>query len=171
MRGDYAPQYDTPCVLLRDSDTDVEAVIDFAKGISATFEEEPGDKMFVIQFPDRPQELYSEEALRRSRPFSSKKDDSSESLTDSVVVHLAGTAVRLGNRIIQRCLICGEKLCDNLGSVAPLNEYGSVLTFPVWGIGELVEHTGNRWAVVGETDSPNFQEGSFPENCCVELVK
>lgn len=90
---------------------------------------------------------------------------------DDSVVHLAGNPVRLGDRIIQRCLICGEKLCDNAGLMFELAEDGTVPNFPIWEVGSLVEHSGSRWSVVGQTDNPNFEAGCFPERCCIELVE
>ena len=66
LTEDYAPQYNTPCVLLEPLQYDADQIIDYAKRIGAVFLEDPESICYVIQFPGRPQELYTEEALRRS---------------------------------------------------------------------------------------------------------
>lgn len=63
MTDDYAPQFQTPCVLLDENDHDADAVIAFASRIGAYFNDEPGSRCLVLQFPGRPQ------AMRRSKQF------------------------------------------------------------------------------------------------------
>ncbi len=87
------------------------------------------------------------------------------------VVHLAGNSVVLGDRCIQRCLICGEKLCDNLSAMVAQDAHGTAPPFATWGLGAWIEHEGNRWGVIGETDSPTFKWDQIPEDCCLELVE
>ena len=86
-------------------------------------------------------------------------------------VHLAGNRVVLGDRIIQRCLICGERLSDNLNVAMPVGPNGEVPQFVTWGVGDWVEHDGNRWSVIGTTESPEFGPTQIPANCCVDLIE
>ena len=91
-----------------------------------------------------------------------------------MTTHLAGNTVRLGDRAIQRCLICGYKLCDNLGTMVPVRPDGSAPPFVTFGIGVWVEVTeGSPIAlrVVGETDSPSFDDHQIPNGCCIDLVE
>lgn len=87
------------------------------------------------------------------------------------VVHLAGNAIRLGDRIIQRCFICGEKLCDNLNVAIPVNQDGSDPSFATFGVGAWVENEGNRMSVIGESESPQMDSSEIPDGCCVDLVE
>lgn len=89
-------------------------------------------------------------------------------------VHLAGTPVTLGDRVIQRCFICGMKLCDNLGAMAPVGPNGEAPAFPTFGVGDWIEVTPGNPTVyrsVGKTESPQITEGDVPENCCLEMVE
>lgn len=77
MRVEMSEQYQVPCVIL-DGDEPFEDVINAALDAEA-FLIPPGEDEdhFVIQFPDRPMELYTEEALRRSldnRPLDEDSD-------------------------------------------------------------------------------------------------
>jgi len=48
----------------------VDEVIDIARDEGATFEDDGGEENFVVELPDRPQEVYTEGALRRSlKPY------------------------------------------------------------------------------------------------------
>jgi hypothetical protein len=81
--------------------------------------------------------------------------------------HLAGPAITVGGRVIQRCSLCGEKLCDNLNMAAPINEDGSVPEFPTWKVGRLVQvESGNptRWSLLEDTDK-------LPKDSCIALVE
>jgi len=66
MTKDYAPQYQKPCVLLSEMPETASEIINYAVSIGAHTEEEPGERSFVIQFPGRPQELYSAHAILRT---------------------------------------------------------------------------------------------------------
>jgi len=68
MRNIFASQYGTACIQLHKGD-DIEEVIEFAKEQGAQYEEEPNDWVFVVEFPDRFPELYTERALRGSFPI------------------------------------------------------------------------------------------------------
>lgn len=60
----YAPQYGTPCITVEPGDS-AEGVIAEAEDQGAVFNDGE-DLCFVVQLPDRPQELYTERALRAS---------------------------------------------------------------------------------------------------------
>ncbi len=82
------------------------------------------------------------------------------------VTHAAGPVVGIKGRIIQRCPVCGEKLCDSLNTAMPLNPDGSIPEFPTWAEGALVEIDGNRSSLVGE-----FLTMELPVNFCLVLVE
>lgn len=88
----------------------------------------------------------------------------------TTVTHMAGASVGVAGRVIQRCLVCGEKLCDNKGTAAPVNPDGSPPVFPTFAQGALVQvEPGNptRFSVVGEFVSPD----PLPDDFCWELVE
>lgn len=70
MRLGYAEQYQAVCVIVESSDlpialTEIDDTIEWAAEQGATFDEE-GDECYVIRFPGRPPELFTEAALRGS---------------------------------------------------------------------------------------------------------
>ncbi len=91
----------------------------------------------------------------------------------NTVTHLAAPAFRLSDgdheRVIQRCMICGEKLCDSLNAAMPLRPDGTADSFPTWPPGRMVQATvgGNptRWLLLDEDD------GRLPKDSCLELVE
>jgi hypothetical protein len=86
-------------------------------------------------------------------------------------VHLAGNRVVIGDRVIQRCLICGDRLTDipDLSCTAvPEGMPRQVATFEV---GAWVKRDGNMLIVVGRTESPEFGKSEVPEHCCVDLIE
>lgn len=87
------------------------------------------------------------------------------------VTHVAGPVVRIGcgcagTRIIQRCAVCGEKLCDNVNTSMPLNPDGTQPEFPTWAEGNFVWHEGNGWHLIGP-----FESEPMPEDFCIDLVE
>jgi hypothetical protein len=63
----YAEQYNTPCLIINNlADWTANYLIDWAEEIGAIYEDEPGSICYVIQFPGRPQELYTENAIKRT---------------------------------------------------------------------------------------------------------
>lgn len=71
----YAEQYGTRCITIEreslismqlEPNLATEELMTLADHNGATYDDEPGSTCYVIQFPDRPQELYTESALRRS---------------------------------------------------------------------------------------------------------
>lgn len=82
--------------------------------------------------------------------------------------HLAGPAIIVSGRTIQRCLICGAKLCDSLNCMIPLEADGSVPEFPTWPKGEWVQVTTGvsgmtNWTLLGDSEK-------IPEDSCVEFI-
>lgn len=76
MKTEISDQYGCPCIVIDDDDmtqmgldkNGADRIIEEAREEHATFEDEPGSICYVIQFPNRPMELYTESALRRSFP-------------------------------------------------------------------------------------------------------
>lgn len=67
MRLGFAKQYQKSCIILEEGDLP-EDVIERAEREDAIFWEGPDELAFVVQFPNRPKELYSRDALMRSFP-------------------------------------------------------------------------------------------------------
>lgn len=88
-----------------------------------------------------------------------------------MIVHLAGTSINVAGRIIQRCAICGEKLCDSKNVAIPLEEDGTPGKFATWPVGGWIETEGSFSIVVGETETPTIEAYQIPSECCVELLE
>jgi hypothetical protein len=86
----------------------------------------------------------------------------------NTVSHLAGPWVDFGGRIIQRCVVCGEKLCDNKNTAQPLNADGSVPTFPTFERGHFIQvsvgENPRRLVDIGESEK-------IPPDSCIALVE
>ena len=87
------------------------------------------------------------------------------------VTHIAGPVIEIGQRKIQRCAVCGEKLGDNLPFLQ--GRVGVVSTDPnrryemlEWEPGGLVRHDGNHWAVVEHDNGANL-----PRDACIDLIE
>lgn len=65
VRYEFAEQWSIPCVVIQPGDT-AEHVIKLATEAEATYHDGE-DTNYCVRFPDRPQELYTEEALRGSK--------------------------------------------------------------------------------------------------------
>ena len=86
--------------------------------------------------------------------------------------HLAGNYVNIHGRIIQRCLICGEKLCDSKGAQVAITADNPDGQFAAWAIGSWVQQDGNCLSLAGETETPYFDCGDYiPDDCCLALVE
>jgi hypothetical protein len=83
--------------------------------------------------------------------------------------HVAGPAICISGRILQRCAICGHKLCDSLNTAVPSSSIGTVPEFPTWREGDYVQEDGNRSSVVGYfPSSPPVPEVT---DLCLDLVE
>ncbi len=67
MRTIFASQYGTACIQLHPGD-EIDEVIEQAHIEGAEYEEEPNEFAFVVEFPGRFPELYTERALKGSFP-------------------------------------------------------------------------------------------------------
>ena len=88
----------------------------------------------------------------------------------STVTHCAGPPVTIGGRVIQRCAVCGEKLCDSLGAAMPLPEEGIDPVFPTWkqaGLVQIEPGTPTRSSLVGDLLSTK----PLPDDFCLQLVE
>lgn len=83
------------------------------------------------------------------------------------VTHIAGPVAQIGPRKIQRCIVCGEKMADNIdileGRVAAV---GGPPEFLSWPPEELVQYDGNRRSVLAHEDGSNL-----PADSCIDLVE
>lgn len=86
-------------------------------------------------------------------------------------VHLAANRVIIGNRVIQLCLICGERLTDVPDVANTAVPEGMNPEVATWEVGAWIEQDGNRMSLVGRTESPEFGETDVPANCCVDLIE
>ena len=80
--------------------------------------------------------------------------------------HIAGPRIEACGRIVQRCSLCGEKLCDSHGVMMAENPDGSAPRFATWEVGRLVQVThGNptRYLLLEETDK-------LPKDTCFDLL-
>ena len=64
MSCQFSEQYNKPCIRLEGGES-YDEVAEFAYECEATYDDGE-DECFVIEFPGRPQELYTADALRRS---------------------------------------------------------------------------------------------------------
>lgn len=70
MRFEFAEQYGTACVVIEKEDT--YAALMTHRDITDCFYDDGEDRLVCVRFPGRPQELYTQEALRRSMPMEAK---------------------------------------------------------------------------------------------------
>lgn len=84
----------------------------------------------------------------------------------NTVTHISGDRFTVAGRVIQRCGICGEKLCDSRNVAMPLNPDGSTPEFPTWPPGRLIQFTtGNPRRELLLEDSDRL-----PPDSCIALV-
>lgn len=82
------------------------------------------------------------------------------------ITHISGIRLDVCGRIIQRCSLCGAKLCDSKNVAMPLNEDGTVPEFPSWPVGRLIQvDAGNPTRSSLLPDSHKL-----PEDSCVEFA-
>lgn len=90
------------------------------------------------------------------------------------VTHLTGSVVKVGDRMLQRCIICGEKLVDNYGVPVPLGPDGKEEEFPTWEPGVLLRlmttNSGSRfWQPLNHSEKQLPDE--LPDDSCIALVE
>lgn len=86
------------------------------------------------------------------------------------VVHLAGPIVMIDGRLIQRCVVCGEKLLDSKNAMVavPTNRQAEDDTeLAHWEEGYLIEFSGSQQVALGMFES----EGPLPDEFCLSLVE
>ena len=83
------------------------------------------------------------------------------------VTHVAGPVVKVHNRVVQRCALCGEKLVDNAYAVSPLRLDGSPPDCCVWAERCLVHCDTGR--MVAGKDFVASEE--LPDDFCLALVE
>lgn len=84
------------------------------------------------------------------------------------MTHIAGPDFRYGGRVIQRCMVCGAVLADNLHAAMPLNADGTVPEFPTWPRGELVRVTTGHptsFVLVNHVDGD-----PLPADSCIDIA-
>lgn len=87
----------------------------------------------------------------------------------TTVTHVAGPAVIVAGRGIQRCCVCGEKLIDTKNQMVPLSPDGTPGLACCWADGAMVQfEEGNprRESHVGQ-----FGVNRLPSDSCIALVE
>lgn len=82
------------------------------------------------------------------------------------VTHIAGPVIVLGGRLIQRCVVCGEKLADSKNTAMAALEDGTVPSFPTWRQAAFVQFDENRQSETGV-----FTHAPIPDDFCLALVE
>ena len=81
------------------------------------------------------------------------------------LTHIAGPRLTIDGRVIQRCMLCGAKLCDSAGSMS-ISTDGRQPEFPTWPVDALVQvEVGNptRYSVLPESDL-------LPKDSCIDFA-
>jgi hypothetical protein len=89
-----------------------------------------------------------------------------EEATADTITHIAGVTLTVCGRKIQRCSLCGAKLCDSENTAMPLNPDGSVPEFPTWPTGRFVQvEAGNptRSSLLPDSDR-------LPNDSCIDFA-
>lgn len=90
------------------------------------------------------------------------KSDTGESIT-----HIAAGALCMAGRWIQRCGVCGWKLCDSKNVAIPNNRDGTpgeYICFPPGRLVRVVSGNPTSFQVLEDTDK-------IPEDSCLSLVE
>lgn len=85
----------------------------------------------------------------------------------NTVTHIAGNVITVGNRVIQRCSLCGEKLCDSLNTMTPINKDGSIPEYPTWEVGKQIrvkEGNPTRYTLLND-------DKQLPSDSCYDLLE
>ena len=86
---------------------------------------------------------------------------------EGTVSHFSGQRMNIDGRIIQRCTVCGEKLCDSKNVAMCQNADGTFpefATFPVDRVIQVTPGNPTSFIVMPETDR-------LPEDACIALVE
>lgn len=87
------------------------------------------------------------------------------------IVHLAGPVVQLDHRIIQRCLICGQKVLDSQEHKLEAFVMGSNVGVFTYAINSWVEVRENSSSVVGNSFGNAFRVCDLPSNSCIGMIE
>jgi hypothetical protein len=82
------------------------------------------------------------------------------------ITHIAGGAITVSGRTIQRCSLCGEILVDSRGCAVPQNPDGTFPEIGTWQPGRLVRVSGGnptRYELLDDTDK-------LPEDSCLHSL-
>lgn len=82
------------------------------------------------------------------------------------ITHISGNTLNVCGRTIQRCSLCGAKLCDSEGTMSPVEQDGSAPVFPTWETGRLIQVTaGNptQYVLLPDTDK-------LPDDSCIDFA-
>lgn len=93
-------------------------------------------------------------------------------MNEGTVTHIAGNVIEVLGRIVQRCVLCGAKLCDSQNVAMPLNKDGSEPVFPTWPVWSQVQvDAGNptRSVVIPETKDDQGRN-KLPVDTCLPLA-
>lgn len=80
--------------------------------------------------------------------------------------HVAGVVLTVGDRVIQRCSLCGAKLCDSEGCMIATSPGEEPPKFPTWEVGRLIQvNAGNptHFTLLPESEK-------LPEDTCLEFA-
>lgn len=87
-------------------------------------------------------------------------------MEDSSVTHIAGPAITACGRVIQRCSLCGAKLCDSNNVAIVTTREDQEPKFPTWEVGRLIRvSAGNptNYMLLEDTDR-------LPKDTCFDLL-
>lgn len=89
---------------------------------------------------------------------------------DNSVTHVAGPVIKVYNRLIQRCPICGEKLIDNYGFIPKKKSDGTKTKIQTWREGALVRYRTSELvpSLVGDFWD---EQQKLPKDFCLALVE
>lgn len=84
------------------------------------------------------------------------------------VTHVAGPAMHVAGRTIQRCALCGDKLVDSKNTAMPLRPDGTADSISTWEAGRLIQVTvgenPTRYLLLPDTDR-------LPKDSCIDLIE
>lgn len=86
-------------------------------------------------------------------------------------IHLSGPVLQIDNRILQRCLICGQKLLDSEEHKLEAVVLGSTVGVFTYTAGSWVEVRENSSSVVGTQFGSVLASGAMPDNSCVGMIE